>query len=325
MYAEYFKFKSMPFQLTPDSQFFFESREHHRAVSHLIYGLAQEEGFVVITGEIGAGKTMLVEHLWSQLDHEKFVAVRILTTHISGDDMLKMVANGFGLPTDAADKATLLSRLERYFGDQRVMGKRCLLVIDEVQNLPRPSLEELRMLSNVTVSGRSPFQGLLLGQPQFRQALADPELEQLRQRILATYHLGPLSEEETREYITHRLSKVGWASDPLFDEAAFAAIYRQTGGIPRKINTLCSRVLLGAYLDETHLIGERLVEDAAEEWYQDLTSGCKSVPVEPLHNGRADQALEQRLAKVEARIERHDHTIKRALRIAAQLLDGSVE
>src|SRR5215469_2870685 len=128
----------MPFQLTPDSQFFFESREHRRAVAHLVYGLAQEEGFVVITGEIGAGKTMLVEHLWAQLDHEKFVAVRILTTHISGDDMLKIIANGFGLPTDVTDKATLLGRLERHFADQQARGKQCLLVIDEVQNLPRP-------------------------------------------------------------------------------------------------------------------------------------------------------------------------------------------
>src|SRR5215472_10704149 len=107
MYAEYYKLKAMPFQLTPDSQFFFENSEHHRAVSHLMYGLAQEEGFVVITGEIGAGKTMLVENLWSQLDHQRFVAVRILTTHISGDDMLKIVANGFGLRRRAEDKATL--------------------------------------------------------------------------------------------------------------------------------------------------------------------------------------------------------------------------
>ena len=325
MYAEYFKFNAMPFQLTPDSQFFFESREHHRAVSHLVYGLAQEEGFVVITGEIGAGKTMLVEHLWSQLDHQKFVAVRILTTHISGDDMLKIIANGFGLPTDVTDKATLLGRLERHFADQQAMGRRCLLVIDEVQNLPRPSLEELRMLSNITVSGRSPFQGLLLGQPQFRQSLADPELEQLRQRILATYHLGPLSQEETRDYVEHRLLKAGWSGDPSFDEAAFGSIYRHSGGIPRKINTLCSRVLLGAYLDEAHHIGETRVEDADEEWQQDLSSGYRPAPTLPGKSDTTDRALEPRLAAIEATLERHDRTIKRALRIAAQLLDGPIE
>src|SRR5262249_16337884 len=158
--------KAMPFQLTPDSQFFFESREHHRAVSHLVYGLAQEEGFVVITGEIGAGKTMLVEHLWSQLDHEKFTALRILTTHISGNYLLNIFGNGFGLTVAVADKATLLRLLEQHFAGQHAIGRRCLLVIDEVQNLPLSSLEELRMLSNVTVHGRAPFQCLLLGQPQ---------------------------------------------------------------------------------------------------------------------------------------------------------------
>src|SRR5258708_6927356 len=250
MYAEYYNLKTMPFQLTPDSQFFYESREHNRAVSHLVYGLAQEEGFVVITGEIGAGKTMLVEHLWSELDHEKFVAVRILTTHISGDDVLKIVANGFGLPVEPADKATLLRRLELHFAEQRTIGKRCLLVMEEVKTLPLPSLEELRMLSNVTVSGRAPFQCLLLGQPQFRQSLADPRLEQLRQRILASYHLGPLSGTETREYIEHRLTTAGWTGNPSFEDAAFSAIYRHSNGIPRKINTLCSRVLLAWSLHE---------------------------------------------------------------------------
>jgi len=322
MYAEYFNLKSMPFQLTPDSQFFFESREHHRAVSHLMYGLAQEEGFVVITGEIGAGKTMLVEHLWSQLDHERFVAVRILTTHISGDDMLKIVADGFGLRREGDDKATLLLCLERHFTEQQAGGRRCLLVIDEVQNLPLRSLEELRMLSNVTVSGRSPFQCLLLGQPQFRQSLANPELEQLRQRILASYHLGPLSDAETRKYIEHRLTRSGWIGDPSFEDAAFSSIFQHSGGIPRKINTLCSRLLLAAYLDEMHQIGVRMVENAAEEWRRDLSVGYATVPLQPTSNEGNGQSVEQRLASIEATAVRHDNTIKRALEIVIELIEA---
>ena len=158
MYLEYYKLRTMPFQLTPDSQFFFDSQEHKRAIAHLIYGLSQEEGFIVITGEIGAGKTMLVERLWSQLDERNFIGVRIATTQISNDDLLKMVADGLGLRAEALDKATLLRRLEKFFGDAHAAGKRCLLVIDEVQNLPLVALEELRMLSNITIAGRAPFQ-----------------------------------------------------------------------------------------------------------------------------------------------------------------------
>src|SRR5579875_3526066 len=258
MYAEYYNLKTMPFQLTPDHHFFFESREHSRAISHLVYGLAQEEGFVVITGDIGAGKTMLVERLWSQLDESRYLATRILTTQISGDDLLKMVARGFGAALDTIDKSALLWLLERLFAERHSLGKRCLLIIDEAQNLPFPALEELRMLSNITIAGRAPFQGVLLGQPQFRQMLADAALEQLRQRVIASYHLGPLSQEDTRNYIRHRLNTAGWTGNPSFSDAAFAAIHRHSGGIPRKINTLCSRLLLFGYLEERGHIDEAI-------------------------------------------------------------------
>lgn len=158
MYAEYYKLTAMPFQLTPDRQFFFDSREHSRAMAHLVYGLAQEEGFIVVTGEIGAGKTMLVERLWSQLDQRQYVAVRLLTTQLGGDDLLRMVIAGFGLSAGDEDKASLLHRLEQHFTDQQRSGRRCLLVVDEAQNLPIGALEELRMLSNITIGGRAPFQ-----------------------------------------------------------------------------------------------------------------------------------------------------------------------
>src|SRR5438067_1815712 len=134
MYLEFYKLSTMPFQLTPDSHFFFESQEHRRAIAHLLYGLSQEEGFIVITGEIGAGKTMLVEHLWSQLNDRNFVGVRVSTTQVSGDDLLKIVADGFGLQFEAAEKSTMLRRLQTFFQQIQNTGKRCLLVIDEVQN-----------------------------------------------------------------------------------------------------------------------------------------------------------------------------------------------
>ncbi|HKS88880.1 MAG TPA: XrtA/PEP-CTERM system-associated ATPase [Stellaceae bacterium] len=328
MYASYYQLTAMPFQLTPDRQFFFDSREHSRAMAHLAYGLAQEEGFVVITGEIGAGKTMLVERLWGQLDERRYGAVRLLTTQLGGEDLLRMVTAGFGLPTSARDKADLLQELERHFADQQRLGRRCLLVVDEAQNLPLTALEELRMLSNMTIGGRAPFQGVLLGQPQFRRMLAGVELEQLRQRVLASYHLGPLSTGETRTYIEHRLKTAGWAGNPSFEDGAFAAIHRHTEGIPRRINTLCSRLLLFGALEETHSITETIANEVANELRQDL-AGPKSVAVmpRPARNGNgngeaAHPALETRLDRVEAKLKRHDRIIKSAVEIGVQLLEA---
>lgn len=321
MYTEYYSLKTMPFQLTPDYHFFFESREHSRAISHLVYGMAQEEGFVVITGDIGAGKTMLVERLWSQLDSARYQATRILTTQISGEDLLKMVARGFGLPAEGADKPTLLQRLEQFFAEKQSLGKRCLLVIDEAQNLPFSVLEELRMLSNITIAGRAPFQGILLGQPQFRQMLADASLEQLRQRVLASYHLGPLGPEDTREYVKHRLTTAGWTGNPSFDDPAFAAIHRHSDGIPRRINTLCSRVLLFGFLEEKREIGAEIVDEVAEELRRDLAAGFQN-GLAAAPNGKLPHTVEQRLAALETAISRHDKVIKHALEIAARLLEG---
>lgn len=321
MYTEYYNLKTMPFQLTPDHHFFFESREHSRAISHLVYGLAQEEGFVVITGDIGAGKTMLVEQLWSQLDGARYQATRILTTQISGDDLLKMIARGFGLSAEGADKPTLLQRLEQFFAEKQGLGKRCLLVIDEAQNLPFAVLEELRMLSNITIAGRAPFQGILLGQPQFRQMLADASLEQLRQRVLASYHLGPLGAEDTREYVKHRLTTAGWTGDPSFDDPAFAAIHYHSDGIPRRINTLCSRVLLFGFLEEKREIGAEIINEVAEELRRDLAAGFQN-GLATIPNGKRPHSFEQRLAALETATSRHDKVIKHALEIAARLLEG---
>ena len=274
MYDKFYKLTGVPFQLTPDSRFFFGSSGHSRAIAHLVYGLSQEEGFIVITGEVGAGKTTLVEQLWSQLDRNSYVLARIVTTRVSGDDLLRLAVANFGIADDGtADKATLLRRFERMAHDQRAAGRRCLLVVDEVQNLGMPALEELRMLSNITVDGHASVQTILLGQPQFRATLANPELEQLRQRVLASYHLGPLTEAETRAYIEHRLKRVGWSDDPRFEDAAFTYLYRNTDGIPRRINTLCSRVLLYGAIEEAHTITGPMVEITANELIQDLGGG----------------------------------------------------
>ena len=270
MYENFYNLSGMPFQLTPDSRFFFGSRGHSKAIAHLNYGLAQGEGFIIITGEVGAGKTTLVEWLRSQMDVEAYTIARINTTQVSEEDLFRLAMAGFGLTDEGAGKAALLQRFESVLRAHLMAGRRCLLIVDEAQNLSLAALEELRMLSNITVDGHTSMQTILLGQPQFRRMLASPNLDQLRQRVLTSYHLGPLSEDETRAYIEHRLHAVGWVDDPQWDDDAYAAVFAQTGGIPRRINRLCSRVLLYGVLEETHRITSVVIDTTAGELAHDL-------------------------------------------------------
>ena len=311
MFDTFYKLSGLPFLLTPDSRFFFGSSGHSRAIAHLVYGLSQQEGFIVITGEVGAGKTTLVEQMWSQLDRNTYVMARVVTTQVSGDDLLRLAMANFGLgETAGTDKATLLRRFEHMVRDQRKQGRRCLLVVDEVQNLSLAAMEELRMLSNITVDGRASVQTILLGQPQFRAILASSDVEQLRQRVLASYHLGPLAEAETRGYIEHRLRTVGWKNDPAWSDDAFAAVHRNTGGIPRRINTLCSRVLLFGALEELHAIDAAIVENTAEELRQDLGDGLAAPP--PAARAETDE-LAQRIETLERLAAQQEKMSRRIL------------
>lgn len=314
MYENFYRLSGIPFQLTPDSRFFFGSASHSRAISHLVYGLDQQEGFIVITGEVGAGKTTLVEQLWSQLDRRTYVLGRVVTTQVSGDDLLRLIVTSYGLEDGGADKASLLRRFERMVQEQRTAGRRCLLVVDEVQNLSVAALEELRMLSNITVSGRASVQTILLGQPQFKPILASADLEQLRQRVLASYHLGPLTEPETRAYVEHRLRTVGWVDDPHWEEAAFQSVYRHTDGIPRRVNTLCTRILLYGALEETHAINAGMVSTIANELEQDLGGPVSAAaPAGPPPDGAGHDAMARRIAALEQGVARQDRIFRRLL------------
>ena len=232
---------------------------------------------------------------------------------MSGDDLLRLVVTGFGLDDSGADKATLLRRLQRLFGDERAIGRRCLLVVDEVQNLSMAALEELRMLSNITIEGHSPLQTILLGQPQFRRILASPDLDQLRQRVLAAYHLGPLSDEETRAYIEHRLRMAGWTGNPRWEAAALGSIYHHTGGIPRRINTLCSRVLLYGALEECSVIDGAMVERTSGELRQYLGSVSNAPATATAVAADGSPDLLPRLQALEAGLARQDRIFRRLM------------
>jgi len=265
MYDQYYAFKGRPFQLTPDPHFYFESATHRKALSYLGYGLAQGEGFIVITGDIGAGKTTLVGHVMSTIDAQRLTAVKLVSTQVEGDDMLRLVAQNFGIAEEVPSKAQLLQRIEAFLHAQARKGLRTLLIVDEAQGLGISALEELRMLSNFQLGGQALLQIFLLGQPEFRDLLNSPELEQLRQRVIATHHLEPMLANEVEPYVIHRLSLVGWQDTPHFTQGAFAALYGATDGVPRRINALMSRVLLLGAVDRLNEIDGTVIQAVAAD------------------------------------------------------------
>lgn len=270
MYQEYYRLQAKPFQLSPDPSFLFSSQGHRRAMAYLVYGVHQGEGFIVITGEIGAGKTMLARTLARKMKSQNVVLAQVVTTSLEAEDLIRMVAAALGVSQEGS-KAVVLNRIEQFLLACHREGKRVLLVIDEAQNVPAKSLEELRMLSNFVCDDKPVLQTFLLGQPEFRKTLQSPELEQLRQRVIATCHLGPLDRAETEAYIVHRLKTAGWSDDPTFSYDAFAAIHQHTAGIPRRINILCDRLLLAGRLDELHAFTGKEVTEMAGEIQQEFS------------------------------------------------------
>jgi putative secretion ATPase (PEP-CTERM system associated) len=265
MYADFYGLRGLPFQLTPDSRLFYPSQIHRGALAYLTYGLRKSEGFVVITGDVGTGKTLLVDYLLSIIDAQRYLTSKVLTTQLEPEDMMRMVASGFGLDPAGHQKSTILRQLELFLIEARRRHLRPLIIVDEVHNLPRNSLEELRMLANHRFADAPLVQTFLLGQTQFRETLANGALEQVKQRVVASSHLRPLSLDETRSYIEHRLRAFGWAGDPTIAPGVFPMVYHETHGIPRRINMVFDRLMLLGYVEERHDIGSDLVDVVMRE------------------------------------------------------------
>lgn len=265
MYASYYGLTGKPFQLNPDPSFFYGSRGHKRAMAYLEYGLHQSEGFIVITGEVGAGKTTLVRSLLQKLDPQKVVAAQLVSTQLDAEDTLRMVAAAFGLPSKTFEKAELLLALEMFLVSITSKGKRALLIVDEAQNLTPRAVEELRMLSNFQLEDHALLQSFLIGQPEFKETMQSEHMRQLRQRVIASYHLGPMDREETRAYIEHRLKHVDWKGNPRFEPEAFDVVFDFTGGIPRRINTVCDRLMLAGFLGGKTVFRKSDVEEVTRE------------------------------------------------------------
>ncbi len=254
MYEHYYGLSSKPFQLNPDPGFYYASSQHRRAKAYLDYGLVRSEGFIVITGEVGAGKTTVLRALLDSLNRNNVVVGHIVTTQLDAEDTLRMVGAAFGFRVKDLPKSELLVTLEAFLLGQTTQGKRCLLIVDEAQNLSPRALEELRMLSNFQLGNLALLQSFLVGQPEFRDVLRRPEMEQFRQRVTATSHIGPLDAAETQAYIEHRLKCAGSTGKPSFEAGVFDLVFSASQGLPRRINTVCDRLLLLGYLaGRTHL------------------------------------------------------------------------
>ncbi|MBO9576093.1 MAG: AAA family ATPase [Sphingobium sp.] len=347
MYVKHYKLTGRPFQLTPDPRFYFESATHRKAMSYLGYGLAQGEGFIVITGDIGAGKTTLVAHLMATIDPKRLAAVKIAASEMDGDTALRLAAHAFGIETDGVDKAQVLSRLEAFMHQQARAGRRSLLIIDEAQTLGFDALEAMRMLSNFQLGGQSLVQIFLLGQPEFREAVAgSPELEQLRQRVIASHHLEPMLPHEVQPYVEHRLKLVGWTGNPRFDPDALERLADVSRGVPRVLNTLAQNAMQLAADQDKDAIDLAIVEAAcearetvlaasppsaeapavkvsAEEHRQSIRAAVHSLRAAAGEARAAEMpsedgddrlaAIEARLARLEGRMDEHDEMLERIL------------
>ena len=276
MYESFYGLTSKPFQLNPDPAFYFNSKQHRRAKAYLEYGVARNEGFIVITGEIGAGKTTILSGLLDSLNNSNVNVGQLVTTQLDAEDTLRMVGAAFGVNVTGVAKAQLLITLEAFLIDQASQGMRCLLVVDEAQNLSPRAVEELRMLSNYQLGTQALLQSFLVGQPEFKRILQRPEMEQLRQRVAATCHIGPMDLEDTQHYIEHRLKCAGAVNGTPFSPDAIGLIFKASKGIPRRINSLCDRLLLSGFLSAKTALGADDVNEVVSELASEGTMGTPS-------------------------------------------------
>jgi general secretion pathway protein A len=260
MYVNHYELSGRPFHHSADPRFYFESATHRKAMSYLGYGLAQGEGFIVITGNDGAGKSTLVAQLMATIDPQRLAAVRIDGADLDGEALLRLTAHAFGIATDEVERRHVLSRIEAYMHHQARAGRRSLLIIDEAQALSLDALDALRQLSNFQLGGQSLVQIFLLGRTEFRDLIRNaPELDAVRQRIIASHHLEPLHAEEVRPYLEHRLKVVGWLGRPALTPQAVALLGQASGGVPAQLNALAGKVLERAAQAAAERIDETLV------------------------------------------------------------------
>jgi general secretion pathway protein A len=274
MYEKYYGFKEKPFNLTPDSKFFFASAKHEEALNCLLLAISEKSGFVVITGEIGSGKTTVCRSLINRLDPTTRVAL-VLNTHLGKKELLTTLLEDLSIEYKSTSKTHLISALNKYLIKQASNDVNVVLIIDEAQNLTPSVIEEVRMLSNFETEKEKLLQIVLIGQPELRKKIALPQLEQFRQRVVMHYHLEPLDLVETEEYIAHRLVTAGAQDTDIFTQEAITEIYKYSKGVPRLINVVCHNALISGLVYETHKITRKIALEAIS----DSVNGMSYKPV----------------------------------------------
>lgn len=270
MYEKFYKLSSKPFQLTPNLEFLYASKGHKQALSYLFYGIEQGEGFVVITGNIGSGKTTLIQALLAELKGRDIAVASLAAANLDTTNLLAMVCASFGLPYEARSKVALIKELEDLLFRYQERNSQVLLVVDEAQTLTPSALEELRILSNLELRGKAALQIFLVGQIELRDTILSSDFEQLRQRVIASYNLKVFSSEETEEYVKFRLNKAGWKDDPELKDELFPSIHEWSKGIPRRINLLCDRLMIFGYLEELHQLNADHLKQVMEEMSHEI-------------------------------------------------------
>lgn len=266
MYCHFYGLKERPFNVTSDPAFFFLSKKHREALSHLLYGVSQRKGIVVLTGEIGTGKTTLCRFFLNQLDKTVKTAF-ILNPHFSETQLLEAIVNDFGIKTKSKSRLLLIWELNKFLLRESAAGNNVVLIIDEAQNLRPPLLEQVRLLSNLETEKDKLLQVVLVGQPELNNRLNLYDLRQLRQRIMVRYHITPLEVNEIKDYINHRLNIASARKNRIeFKNEAFEFISNFSGGIPRLINMICDRALLAGFVAETNIIDTNIIKKCLEEF-----------------------------------------------------------
>ena len=327
MYEDYFGFKEKPFNIAPDPDFLYLSRKHQYAISSLDFGLVDDAGLILFTGDIGTGKTTLIHHILRKIEADFTVAV-VFNTNVDAVQLLGIILQEYGVNTDSNSKAVSIKALTRFLIDQRSRKKRPLLIIDEAQNLSLAALEEIRLLSNLQDGTTMLLQIMLVGQPELKDKLKSPAMASLSQRIAVNYHLKPFEREETAQYIAHRLKTAGGRSD-LFTDAAIDRVHRMTRGIPRSINILCHAALVYGFADDLSTIDvptlEEIMSDTqnsgigAERWFYDNGEGAgedgegkEAPPARPAVQENRPQ-LEARIDALEARLDEYTKELREAV------------
>jgi len=307
MYEAFFKLQVKPFDLVPNPDFIYLSKSHKKAITYLDYGIRERVGFILLTGEVGCGKTTIIRNIIKK-HHEEVVISMVYNTRVSSEQLFALINDDFGISVVGKDKTSMLRDLNDFLVEQYAKGNSPVLIIDEAQNLTPKLLEEIRMLSNLETDNVKLLQIILVGQPELREAISAPALRQLRQRISINCHLQPLSRQEMEQYILHRMEVAGNRNAVSIPQGSYDLIYSSSRGIPRLVNIICDFLLISAFAEETDNLEESLVNDVIceidvdQQFWQ--TDGTKEIAAKTSKSQEVIQSVPEEVSKVLQQINR---------------------